>query len=133
MIISNQIIDNLIAEAKASPRLRKNYNLHVSTSDSVQRMFNAMEPGTIVPIHRHKSVNETMILLRGKMKVIEYDENYSPTSTILDINSGNIGVHIKSCVWHTVEVLEEGTVVFEVKEGPYQPLSEDDILPQELL
>lgn len=133
MIISNQIIDNLIAEAKASPRLRKNYNLHASTSDSVQRMFNAMEPGTIVPIHRHKSVNETMILLREKMKVIEYDENYSPTSTILDINSGNIGVHIKSCVWHTVEVLEEGTVVFEVKEGPYQPLSEDDILPQELL
>lgn len=133
MIISNQIIDNLIAEAKASPRLRKNYNLHASTSDSVQRMFNAIEPGTIVPIHRHKSVNETMILLRGKMKVIEYDENYSPTSTILDINSGNIGVHIKSCVWHTVEVLEEGTVVFEVKEGPYQPLSEDDILPQELL
>lgn len=133
MIISNQIIDNLIAEAKASPRLRKNYNLHASTSDSVQRMFNAMEPGTIVPIHRHKSVNETMILLRGKMKVIEYDENYSPISTILDINSGNIGVHIKSCVWHTVEVLEEGTVVFEVKEGPYQPLSEDDILPQELL
>lgn len=133
MIISNQIIDNLIAEAKASPRLRKNYNLHASTSDSVQRMFNAMEPGTIVPIHRHKSVNETMILLRGKMKVIEYDENYSPTSTILDINSGNIGVHIKSCVWHTVEVLEEGTVVFEVKEGPYQPLSEDDILPHELL
>lgn len=133
MIISNQIIDNLIAEAKASPRLRKNYNLHASTSDSVQRMFNAMEPGTIVPIHRHKSVNETMILLRGKIKVIEYDENYSPTSTILDINSGNIGVHIKSCVWHTVEVLEEGTVVFEVKEGPYQPLSEDDILPQELL
>ena len=133
MIISNQIIDNLIAEAKASPRLRKNYNLHASTSDSVQRMFNAMEPGTIVPIHCHKSVNETMILLRGKMKVIEYDENYSPTSTILDINSGNIGVHIKSCVWHTVEVLEEGTVVFEVKEGPYQPLSEDDILPQELL
>lgn len=133
MIISNQIIDNLIAEAKASPRLRKNYNLHASTSDSVQRMFNAIEPGTIVPIHRHKSVNETMILLRGKMKVIEYDENYSPISTILDINSGNIGVHIKSCVWHTVEVLEEGTVVFEVKEGPYQPLSEDDILPQELL
>lgn len=133
MIISNQIIDNLIAEAKASPRLRKNYNLHASTSDSVQRMFNAMEPGTIVPIHRHKSVNETMILLRGKMKVIEYDENYSPTSTILDINSGNIGVHIKSCVWHTVEVLEEGSVAFEVKEGPYQPLSEDDILPQELL
>lgn len=133
MIISNQIIDNLIAEAKASPRLRKNYNLHASTSDSVQRMFNAMEPGTIVPIHRHKSVNETMILLREKMKVIEYDENYSPTSTILDINSGNIGVHIKSCVWHTVEVLEEGTVVFEVKEGSYQPLSEDDILPQELL
>lgn len=133
MIISNQIIDNLIAEAKASPRLRKNYNLHASTSDSVQRMFNAMEPGTIVPIHRHKSVNETMILLRGKMKVIEYDENYSPTSTILDINSGNIGVHIKSCVWHTVEVLEEGTVVFEVKEGPYQPLSEDDIFPKDFV
>lgn len=133
MIISNQIIDNLIAEAKASPRLRKNYNLHASTSDSVQRMFNAMEPGTIVPIHRHKSVNETMILLRGKMKVIEYDENYSPTSTILDINSGNIGVHIKSCVWHTVEVLEEGTVVFEVKEGPYQPLSEDDIFPKDFI
>lgn len=133
MIISNQIIDNLIAEAKASPRLRKNYNLHASTSDSVQRMFNAMEPGTIVPIHRHKSVNETMILLRGKMKVIEYDENYSPTSTILDINSGNIGVHIKSCVWHTVEVLEKGTVVFEVKEGPYQPLSEDDIFPKDFI
>lgn len=133
MIISDQIIDNLIAEAKASPRLRKNYNLHASTSDSVQRMFNAMEPGTIVPIHRHKSVNETMILLRGKMKVIEYDENYSPTSTILDINSGNIGVHIKSCVWHTVEVLEEGTVVFEVKEGPYQPLSEDDIFPKDFI
>lgn len=133
MIISDQIIDNLIAEAKASPRLRKNYNLHDSTSDSVQRMFNAMEPGTIVPIHRHKSVNETMILLRGKMKVIVYDENRSPTSTILDINSGNIGVHIRGGVWHTVEVLEEGTVVFEVKEGPYQPFSEDDILPQELL
>lgn len=133
MIISKQIIDNLIAEAKVSPRLRKNYNLHASTSDSVQRMFNAMEPGTIVPIHRHKSVNETMILLRGKIKVIEYDENHCATSTILDLDSDNIGVHIRSGVWHTVEVIEEGTVVFEVKEGPYQPLCEDDIFPKDFI
>lgn len=129
MILKSSILDKLCEEAKNSPRLRMNYNLHESFNDSVQRMFNAIEPGSIIPVARHPYSNETLILLRGKLRVIIYnDKKVVIENVVLDIKAGNIGYHIPKGVWHCVESLETGTVLFETREGPYVPVSEDDIL-----
>ena len=106
-----------------------NYNLHESLDDKVQRMFNAMEPGTIVPIQRHRDTAETMIVVRGQLKLTIYDDDKNILEEcILNPSTGNYGYHIPKGVWHGVEVLEPNTVMFEVKDGPYRPLSEEDIL-----
>ena len=129
MLIDNRLLDEVTAKAKESPRLRMNYNLHDSLDSKVQRLFNAMEPGTIVPIQRHRNTDETMILIRGKMKVFLHDMYGNVTNSVLvSPDNGVFGVHIKKGQWHSVEVLESGTVMFEVKEGPYAPLSNEDII-----
>ena len=116
-------------QAKESPRLRMNYNLHESLEDKVQRMFNAMEPGTIVPIQRHRDTAETMIVVRGQLKLTIYDDDKNIIEEcILNPSVGKFGYHIPKGVWHGVEVLEPNTVMFEVKEGPYLPLGDEDIL-----
>ena len=129
MIINTQLLDNVSSSAKKSERLRMNYNLHESLDSKVQRLLNAMEPGTIIPIQGHKNSAETLMLVRGKMKVVLYDDNKNVIEeAILSHELGNYGVHIPIGVWHRVEVLEPDTILFEVKEGPYESLSEAGIL-----
>lgn len=129
MIISNKLLDTISSQAKNSPRLRMNYNLHETLDAKVQRLFNAMEPGTIIPIQRHQNTAETLMLVRGKMKVQLYDDNKNVIEeAILSHETGNYGVHIPVGVWHCVEILEPDTVMFEVKEGPYTPLAPEDIM-----
>ena len=128
-IIHSAIIDVTSAKASVIPRLRMNYNLHESFDDSVQRMFNALEPGTIVPIARHPYSNETLIMLRGRLRVMVYDDNKQIIEdVVIAPNSDNIGYHIPKGTWHKVESLEHGTICFETREGPYKPVAECDIL-----
>lgn len=129
MIINKTLLDSVSKQAKESPRLRMNYNLHEKLTDSTHRFFNAMEPGTVVPIHRHQNCAETFILVRGSMRVVLYDDDRNVIEdTILSAGGDNYGIHIPTGVWHWVDILESGTVTFEVKEGPYEPLKEEDIM-----
>lgn len=129
MLLSESRLTQVSFEAKASPRLRMNYNLHESFEDQVQRMFNALEPGTEIPIARHPYSNETLIMLRGKLRVLIYDDNKSIIEdVVIAPNTDNIGYHIPKGTWHKVESLESGTVCFETREGPYAPVAEEDIL-----
>lgn len=131
MVITTELLNSISSEAKNSPRLRKNFNLHNSLDDKVHRFFNAMEPGTKVPIHRHQYTEETFMLVRGKLRVVFYDEEKNIIEdTILSTEEGKYGVHIPKGVWHWVEILESGTVTFEVKEGPYEPLGDEDIMKE---
>ena len=106
-----------------------NYNFHEGPESKAQRLLNALEPGTILPIHRHRHTAETYILLRGKMNVVFYNEMGGEQERLpLDPLQGEYGVHIPAGQWHTVEVLESGTVIFEVKDGPYAPLEPEDMM-----
>lgn len=129
MKLDKELLDSITQKAKESPRLRMNHNLHDSLDSKVQRLFNALEPGTVLPIHRHQNTDETYILIRGKIEVIFYDNKKNITDRfIVCQEDGIFGIHIPKNTWHTLEVLESGSVIFEVKEGPYQPISENDIL-----
>jgi cupin fold WbuC family metalloprotein len=128
MLLDDKLLDRVSADAKASPRLRMNYNLHESLEAPVQRMLNALEPGTELPIHRHRHTAETYTLLRGRMKVIFYDEKgRMKEEFLLDPAQGVYGVNIPIGTWHGVEVLESA-VILEVKEGPYQPIAPEDVM-----
>ena len=127
--IDTNLLNGVTAQAKESPRLRMNYNFHGSLEAKAQRLLNALEPGTVLPVHRHPHTAETYLLLRGKIRVMFYNEAKEETeSTVLDPLTGDYGVHIPAGQWHTLEVLESGSVLFEVKDGPYTPLGEDDLL-----
>ena len=129
MKLEREILNKVTGEARISPRLRMNYNLHESFEDSVQRMFNALEPGTIVPIARHPYSSETLIMLRGKLRVLIYNDKKDVIEdVVIAPNSEVIGYHIPKGTWHQVESLEEGTVCFETREGPYAPVAVEDIL-----
>ena len=129
MLIDNALLDGVTKQAQESPRLRMNYNLHDSLDAKAQRLINALEPGTVLPIHRHRHTSETYILLRGKMKVLFYNEKKEVMETYdLDPLKGNYGVHIPAGQWHTLEVLESGTAILEVKDGPYIPSAPEDML-----
>jgi len=128
-IIDNELLAKLTEQAAGNERLRKNYNLHRSLNDNVQRLLNALEPGTDLPVHRHKHTDETYIVLSGSLKVLLYNEHKKLIQNILlDPKIGKHGVSIPANQWHTIEVLEKGTVIFEVKQGPYAPLETKDIM-----
>lgn len=128
-LINNELLDDVTGEAEVSPRLRMNYNFHDRLDAQAQRLLNALEPGTVLPIHRHPHTAETYLLLRGKVRVMYYNDQKEETENVLlDPLDGNYGVHIPANQWHTLEVLESGSVIFEVKDGPYMPLGENDIL-----
>lgn len=128
-LLSKDILSSLTTQAQSSPRLRMNYNLHASLEDKVHRMFNAMEPGTVVPIHRHQTTDETIIVVSGSVRVLIYNDNKEIINDItLIAGSDTFGIDIKVGEWHKCECLESGTVMFEVKEGPYVPIKEEDIL-----
>ena len=129
MLIDDRLLDEVTERAKASERLRMNYNLHDSLEAKAQRLLNALEPGTLLPIHRHRHTAETYIVLRGCIRVMFYnDEQVLIGEFRLSALDGVYGVHITAGQWHTLEVMESGTVIFEVKEGPYAPLGPEDIL-----
>ena len=129
MIIDQKLMDDLSTQAKANPRLRQSYDLRTTPEDMSQRMLNALEPGSIMPIHRHRNTSETMVMVRGKLIERFYDENGNITDEILMEPCGQYAiVQIEAGQWHSLEVLEEGTVIFEAKDGAYVPLTEEDII-----
>ena len=127
MIIDKQILDDLTEKAKQSPRLRCNLDLRNSAEDNSQRMLNALEPGTVMPIHRHKETSETCICIRGHFEEYFYDENGNLTDTI-DMVPGGVVLNIEKRLWHSLKCLESGTILFEAKDGAYAPLEPDDIM-----
>ena len=127
MVITQAILDRLTGDAKASPRLRKNLDLRNSDTDGSQRMLNAIEPGTVMPIHRHKGSSETCVCVRGHFEEYFYDENGNLTDTI-DMVPGGVVLNIEAGQWHSLKCLESGTVLFEAKDGAYHPLEEDEIM-----
>ena len=128
-IIDSQLLAAVTEQAKNSPRLRMNHNFHQSMDSKSQRLLNALEMGTELPIHRHQHTAETYILLQGSIKVLFYNEKKELIdSTVLNPLEGKFGVDIPASQFHTIEILENGSVIFEVKDGPYTPLEEKDIL-----
>ena len=129
MKITQELLDDLTAKAKASPRLRMNMDLRNSPEDQSQRMLNAIEPGSPLPIHRHRKSSETVVCLRGRLREIFYNDAGEVTEEIeLAPGSDCVGLNIPLGQWHTVEVLESGTVIMEVKDGKYEPIQECDII-----
>ena len=131
-VIDSSLLNKVSADAKESPRLRMNYNFHQSLDDKCHRMLNAVEPGTVVPIHRHPTKDESFVVLRGKVKVSTYnDDGTVIESVVLSQEDGLYGVDIPKGVRHKLESLEPGSVVFECKEGPFVPHEVDGILDVE--
>ena len=130
MKITQAILDELTEKAKASPRRRMNMDLRNSTDDQSQRMLNAIEPDSVVPIHRHQKTSETVVCLRGRLVEEYYDElERVCTETIeLSPNGPVVALNIPAGQWHTVRALESGTVILEMKNGAYEPISDADIL-----
>lgn len=126
MIIDNKIQDELTAKAKSSERLRCNLDLRNSAEDQSQRMLNALEPGTVMPIHRHKGSSETCICIRGHFEEYFYDSEGRLTETI-DMLPGGTVLNIEKGQWHSLKCLESGTILLEAKDGAYHPLEEDEI------
>lgn len=128
-IIDEQLIDKVVEQAKKSPRLRMNYNFHQSLSDKCHRFLNALEIGTQIPVHHHVTKDETFIILKGKVRVNTYNDNGEIIdSIVLSSESGRYGVDIPKNTWHGLECLESGSVIFEVKEGPFVEHEVDGIL-----
>lgn len=129
MVIDDKILDDLSAQAKASPRLRMNYNFHQSLDELCHRMLNALEPGTEVPIHHHPDKDETFVILRGKIRVTTYNDDGSVIdSVVLCQDDGIFGVDIPKNVWHTLEALEPNSCIFECKQGPFVPHEVEGVL-----
>ena len=157
MIIDNILLDNLTAQAQASSRLRMNMDLRNSDGDSSQRMLNAIEPGSVVPIHRHQKTSETVVVLRGRVVEEYYDEagvlvesfvlgdchvadaprndvlDFAPRNDVLDFAPRNdapvaCALNIPAGQWHTLRALESGTVILEMKDGAYEPIGAEDVM-----
>lgn len=127
MVITKEMLDELTEKAKESPRLRCNLDLRNSADDRSQRMLNALEPGTVMPIHRHKNSSETCVCIRGHFEEYFYDEHGNLTDTI-DMVPGGVVLNIEKGQWHSLKCLESGTVLLEAKDGKYRPLSSDELM-----
>ena len=130
MKITQALLDKLTEAAKASPRLRMNYDLRNSDVDQSQRMLNAIEPGSPLPIHRHQKTSETVVCLRGRLVEEYYDELERTCTERIELspNGPVVALNIPAGQWHTVRALESGTIILEVKDGPYEPLQDCDVL-----
>ena len=129
MQLNKTLLDSLTEQAKASPRLRMSYDLRNSASDHSQRVLNALEPKTIIPIHRHPLSSETFVVLRGKLKETFFNEKGEITDTfICEADGESFGCQIPIGQWHTAESLESGTIILECKDGTYEPTKTEDIL-----
>ena len=130
MKITQAVLDNLTEQAKVSPRLRMNLDLRNSEVDKSQRMLNAIEPGSEVPIHRHRNSSETVVCLRGRVVEEFYDDLERTCTDRIELspNGPVVALNIPAGQWHTVQSLESGTVIMEVKDGKYEPIGPEDIL-----
>jgi len=129
MKIDNTVLDELTLRAKESPRLRMNLDMRTSAADQSQRMLNAVEPGTVLPIHRHTASTEVVCVLRGKCVQYLYDDTGAVVDSVLmEAGSSCAAMSVEVGQWHRLESLESGTVIFEAKDGAYEPLSASDIL-----
>lgn len=129
MVIDNKILDDLSAKAKESPRLRQSMDLRNSPEDLSQRMLNALELGTIMPIHRHLSSSETVAMLRGKIRWRFFDDVGKETEAVVLDAKGEVRcINVEKGRWHSLECLESGSVLFECKDGPYAPLGEGEVM-----
>ena len=130
MKITQALLDDLTAKAKESPRLRMNLDLRDSAEDTSQRMLNAIEPGSEVPIHRHQKTSETVVCLRGRLVEEFYDDLERICTERIELSPGGpiVALNIPAGQWHTVQSLESGTVILEMKNGKYEPISDVDIL-----
>ena len=128
--IDNTLLDSLTEQAKASQRLRMNYDLRNSSEDTSQRMLNAIEPGSLVPIHRHQKTSETVVVLRGRVVEEFYDELERICSAVYEVSADGpvCALNIPAGQWHTLRSLESGTVILEVKDGAYAPIGPEDVL-----
>ena len=127
-IIDDQLLDKVSAEAKSSARLRMNYNFHKRLDEKCHRFLNAVEPGTVVEIHRHPTKDESFVLLRGRVAVLTYNDDGSVMErVVLCPAQGRYGVNIPKGVWYNLESLEPDSVFFECKEGPFSPLDQEGI------
>ena len=147
MNIDNSLLDNLLSQAAVNPRLRQNLDLRTSPSDGSQRMLNALSPGTVLPIHRHAKTTETLVLLRGKMEEVFFEEGsesvWNGDSHCMDLCRRRVlretcrvlleaggevqGLSITVGQWHTINVIEP-TVIMECKDGRYEPLGKEDMI-----
>ena len=130
MVVDQQLLDGLTAQAQESPRLRMNLDLRNSDADSSQRMLNAIEPGSVVPIHRHQKTSETVVVLRGRVVEEYYEDLERMCTATYDLAAGGpiCALNIPAGQWHTLRALEPGTVILEMKDGVYEPIQECDIL-----
>lgn len=129
MKIDNELLDSLTAQAKASPRLRMNFDLRTSENDTSQRMLNALEPGTKIAIHRHSHSTETVVILRGSATQFFYDNKGNIVETVtISAGSDCVGMSVDVGRWHKLVAHESGTVIFEAKDGSFEPIGEDDIM-----
>lgn len=127
--IDTSLLEKVSDDARKSDRLRMAYDLRTSSDDKSQRMLNAIEPGTEVPIHRHRNSSETCFVIRGAAIEIIYDDLGQELERIpMKSGSDCVGVNIPIGVWHKVVSIESGTIIFEAKDGKYEPLNETDIL-----
>ena len=130
MTINQAILDDLTAKAKESPRLRMNLDLRNGNDDTSQRMLNAIEPGSEVPIHRHQKTSETVVCLRGRVVEEYYDELERTCTEAIELspNGPVVALNIPAGQWHTLRSLESGSVILEMKDGKYEPTQECDVL-----
>lgn len=128
MVIDSKILNELTAQAKANPRLRQAMDLRNTPEDLSQRMLNALEPGTVMPIHRHHGSSETVVILRGKIRWLFYDDNRNETEgVVLDAEGETRMLNVEKDRWHSLECLTPGAVLYESKDGAYHPLEEDEV------
>ena len=130
MKITQALLDSLTAQAKENPRLRQSMDLRNSPDDESQRMLNAIEPGSPLPIHRHQKTSETVVCLRGRLVEEYYDELERICTERIELSPDGpvVALNIPAGQWHTVHALESGTVIIEMKNGPYEPIGPEDIL-----
>jgi len=126
MVVDKKILDELTAQAKTSPRLRMNYDLRNSEADQSQRMLKALEPGTVLPIHRHLGTSETCVCVRGHFEEYFYDADGRLTETV-DMVPGGVVLNVEKGQWHSLKCLESGTFLLEAKEKAYALLTEEEI------
>ena len=129
MVINKNLMDSLTSAAKASPRLRMNMDLRDSADDQSQRMLNAIEPRTVIPVHRHSMTSEDVVILRGRAEEVFFDDKGVEVARFPLVPGGDSpAIHVPKGQYHTCQSLESGTVIIEFKNTKYDPEGTEEFL-----